>query len=211
MSRVHDIIRKALKREILKGKTQTDLAELCRMSQGNIGKYLHSNPHAEVDTLKKFSSGLGIPLETLMIAEETATYEIKAPLSRLPRLVPVINLAACGKWRDFSDLDYPSGHSDEQVAASTHDPHAFFIIASGDSMTGSDIKEGDLLLVEPERAVQDGSIVLAKKHEGCTVKKFFRHGDHIELRPMNEAHKSIFVKDDPSFQVYRISQIVKRV
>lgn len=211
MSRVHDIIRKALNREISKGKTQTDLAELCRMSQGNIGKYLHSNPHAEVDTLKKFSIGLGIPLETLMIAEETAAYETKAQQSRQTHLIPVINQAACGKWRDFSDLEYPAGHADEQIAASTNDPYAFFVVASGDSMTGSDIKEGDLLLVEPERAVQDGSIVLAKNHEGCTVKKFFRHGDHVELRPMSDSHKSIFVKDDPTLHVYRISQIVKRV
>lgn len=209
MSRVHDIIRKALKREISKGKTQTDLAELCRMSQGNIGKYLHSNPHAEVDTLKKFSAGLGIPLEALLIAEETAAYEAKAQQSR--HLIPVINEAACGKWRDFSDLEYPAGHADEQHASSTHDPHAFFVVASGDSMTGSDIRDGDLLLVEPGRAVQEGSIVLAKNHEGCTVKKFFRHGDHIELRPMNDAHKSIFVKDDPSLHVYRISEIIRRV
>ena len=211
MSRVHDIIRKALKREISQGKTQTELAELCQMSQGNIGKYLHSNPHAEVDTLKKFSVGLSIPLETLMIAEDAAAYEMKPSQSRIPHLIPVINQAACGKWRDFSDLDYPAGHADEQIANATHDPHAFFVVASGDSMTGSDINDGDLLLVEPGRSVQDGSIVLAKNHEGCTVKKFFRHGDHVELRPMNDKHKSIFVKDDPSLRVYRISQIVKRV
>jgi SOS-response transcriptional repressor LexA len=211
MSRVHDIIRQALKREISKGKTQTELATLCQMSQGNIGKYLHSNPDAEVDTLKKFSVGLGIPLEALMISETVARYAVKPEVSRSPHVVPVINQAACGKWRDFSDLEYPAGHADHYETATTHDAQAFYVIAAGDSMIGSDISDGDLLLVEPHRTVQDGSIVLARNHDGCTVKKFFRHGDHIELRPMNEAHKSIFVKDDPSLHVYRISQIIKRV
>lgn len=144
-------------------------------------------------------------------AEVMPEPRIRSRAERTVRVVPVINQASCGKWRDFSDLDYPAGHAEQELAASTHDSQAFFVIASGDSMIGSKIEEGDLLLIEPSRSVEDGHIVLAKNHEGCTVKKFFQHGDHIELRPMNEAHKSIFVKNDPSLRVYRISQIVKRI
>lgn len=144
-------------------------------------------------------------------AEASPTHHRTIRADRAPRLIPVINQAACGKWRDFTDLDFPSGQSDRQEAATTADPHAFYIIASGDSMIGSKIEDGDLLLVEPGIPVEDGHIVLAKNHEGCTVKKFFRHAGHIELRPMNEAHKSIFVKDDSSLRIYRISQIVKRI
>lgn len=137
------------------------------------------------------------------------TYPSLSPPST--RSVPVINDSACGKWRDFTDLEFPAGHADRYELAPTKDPHAFYVIANGDSMIGGEIRAGDLLLVEPSKRVDDGNIVLAKTDDGMTVKKLFRHHGQVELRPMNEAHKSLIVQDDPSLKVYRITRITKQV
>ncbi len=120
-------------------------------------------------------------------------------------LVPVMNHVACGKWRDFTDLKFPAGHADDHKHASTRDPQTFFVIAHGDSMVGSSIHDGNLLLVEPSKPIQNNHIVLTHIDEGCTVKKVFRHGDMVELRPTNDSHKSLFVKDDQSLSSGRSS------
>lgn len=72
-------------------------------------------------------------------------------------------------------------------------------------MTGKDINDGDLLMVEQNRKWHDGNIVLAKSKDGCTIKLIFRHGDKIELRLLNSKHKSLIVEDDESFRVMRVS------
>lgn len=127
-------------------------------------------------------------------------------------MIAVLNRVACGGWKESTDLSYPIGHADRYEAGNSNDPHAFYVIASGESMIGADIKEGDLLLVEPSREVSDGNIVLAwTSSDGVTIKKFFHHPDQVELRPMNPDFKSLFVKDDPSLRVYRISANLRKL
>lgn len=217
MAQLHLMIRRAMQKALDAGKTQTELAQQCGLSQGTIYKYLTGEPTPDSDTLQKFSRGLGIPIEALFISEDSQPYAAQKSdagenIPKGTRLVPVINHSACGKWRDFTDLDFPAGHSDRQEFAPTNDQHAFYVIAAGDSMIGGKIEDGDLLLVEPSKRVDDGDIVLAKvADKGCTIKKFFRHDGHVELRPMNEQHKSLIVKNDPSLRVYRVTRIVKQV
>ena len=205
---LHNLVRRALQQAQAQGLSQAELARAIGVSQATVYKYLTSDPKSELATIKKFARWMNVSLDTLTTtAAEKIVQFSTAPM----RLVPVLNRAACGKWRDFSDLDHSLGHADRHEAASTNDPHAFFVVAAGDSMSGSKIDEGDLLLVEPGARVLDGHIVLARNHAGCTVKKFYRHADRVELRPMNESHKSLFVEEDPSLVVYRITQIVKKV
>lgn len=79
-------------------------------------------------------------------------------------------------------------------------------------MAGFGINEGDLLLVEPNRRVENGNIVLALNHEGVTVKKFFKKDGVIELWPGNENYPSIIIKKgDESFRVYRIGEIKRKI
>jgi SOS-response transcriptional repressor LexA len=130
--------------------------------------------------------------------------------------VPVINKSQCGDWTDYSDLDYPSGVADRyEEAPETAGPNAFYVIASGDSMTGSDIREGDMLLVDPGREITNGNIVLAKGDNGCTVKKFQRRENTIILLPTNDKHPPIILaaeeieRDRVCF--YRIGRISREV
>ena len=48
------------------------------------------------------------------------------------------------------------------------------------------ILNGDLAICEPRQYAQNGEIVVALiNNEEATVKRFFLHDDHIELRPEN--------------------------
>lgn len=129
------------------------------------------------------------------------------------KMVPILNRAKCGEWKDTNDLDFPAGCADEFEPSDSTDPHAFYVKAEGDSMIGFGINEGDLLLVEPSRQVESGNIVLAiYPGNDCTVKKYFKRDNEIELRPGNENYPSMLLRSgDERFRVYRIGEIKRKI
>lgn len=63
----------------------------------------------------------------------------------------------------------------------------FALRVHGESMKEVGIMDGDLVICEPRQFAHNGEIVVALiEHEEATVKRFFLHRDHIELRPENE-------------------------
>jgi len=62
----------------------------------------------------------------------------------------------------------------------------FALRIKGDSMKGAGLLDGDLAICEPRQYAQNREIVVALiREEEATVKRFFLHSDHIELRPEN--------------------------
>lgn len=63
----------------------------------------------------------------------------------------------------------------------------FALRVNGDSMQNAGILHRDLAICEPRQFARNHEIVAALIHnEEATVKRFFLHEDHIELRPENE-------------------------
>jgi repressor LexA len=68
----------------------------------------------------------------------------------------------------------------------------FALRVKGDSMKNAGILNGDLAICEPRQYAQNGEIVVALINgEEATVKRFFLHDDHIELRPENAGYVSL--------------------
>jgi repressor LexA len=68
----------------------------------------------------------------------------------------------------------------------------FALRVKGDSMKDVGILNGDLAICEPRQYAQNGEIVVALINgEEATVKRFFLHDDHIELRPENTRFPSM--------------------
>jgi repressor LexA len=64
----------------------------------------------------------------------------------------------------------------------------FALRIKGDSMKNAGILDADLAICEPRQFAQNGEIVVALiNREEATVKRFFLHEQHVELRPENEA------------------------
>jgi repressor LexA len=62
----------------------------------------------------------------------------------------------------------------------------FALRIKGDSMKNVGILNGDLAICEPRQYAQNGEIIVALINgEEATVKRFFLHDDHVELRPEN--------------------------
>lgn len=62
----------------------------------------------------------------------------------------------------------------------------FVLRISGNSMRDAGILDGDLAICQPRQYAENGEIVVALvQNEEATVKRFYLHPDHIELRPEN--------------------------
>ena len=68
----------------------------------------------------------------------------------------------------------------------------FALRVKGNSMKEAGILDGDLAICEPRQYAQSGEIIVALvSGEEATVKRFFLHPDHIELRPENPRYSSM--------------------
>ena len=63
--------------------------------------------------------------------------------------------------------------------------------ASGDSMTGVGINDGDLIVAEICDTADEGDIVVALLEDSATVKTLYKKNGHIYLHPENPNYKDI--------------------
>jgi len=73
----------------------------------------------------------------------------------------------------------------------TGTPDCFLLRIQGDSMTGAHILPGDLVVIQPQATAENGEIVAVRLGEEATVKKFWRHGNRIELQAQNPNYAPI--------------------
>jgi repressor LexA len=71
----------------------------------------------------------------------------------------------------------------------------FVLEVQGDSMEEDGILDGDFVVVRKQPTAENGETVVALIDNEATVKKYYRHGDHVELRPAHTGMDSIRVKN----------------
>ncbi len=106
--------------------------------------------------------------------------------------VPLLGRIALGEPID-------SGESSQlikvpRILLSSSGQH-YALEAKGDSMNEDGILDGDILIVKHTNIADNGDVVVARvAGDKSTLKKFYDHGDKIELRPKsnNSTHKSQF-------------------
>ena len=65
-------------------------------------------------------------------------------------------------------------------------PDTFALRVKGDSMIEEQIRDGDLILVQSAPTAREGDTVVALVRGEATVKRFYRQGGKVVLRPANE-------------------------
>jgi repressor LexA len=69
---------------------------------------------------------------------------------------------------------------------------SFVLRVKGDSMMGDGILDGDLIVVEKRRRVENGAMAVVLVRGGeATVKRFYQEGGTVRLRPSNPRMKEI--------------------
>ncbi len=81
-----------------------------------------------------------------------------------------------------------------------HPAQTYAVTASGDSMTGAGIEEGDILIVDTAIKPQHKNIVIASVNGEQTVKQLWIEGEKIQLKPKNSHHEPIEVQKGMDFR-----------
>ncbi len=92
------------------------------------------------------------------------------------------------------------GDSDETISVtrdviSGRDPESLFALrVKGTSMIDALINDGDIVVMEPTRDVNDGEMaaIYLKAENEVTLKKFYREGARVRLQPMNQTMDPIY-------------------
>jgi len=71
----------------------------------------------------------------------------------------------------------------------------FALRVRGDSMVEDGVRDGDILVVKRQVTAANGQTVVAVVNGEATVKRFFRTGCRVELRPANSVLKSIVLEE----------------
>ncbi|HEY9608337.1 transcriptional repressor LexA [Allocoleopsis sp.] len=114
-------------------------------------------------------------------------------LANVPTGVPVLGaIAAGGLVEPFTDTD-------EQLDVSPvlRQPGNFALRVMGDSMIDDLIAEGDFVIMRPvpdPDQLKNGLIVAARvEGHGTTLKRFYRQGERVTLKPANPKYEPIEV------------------
>lgn len=200
--------------EVLEKRTSINRVTISDYERGKISNIGLGN-------LRKIADATGKPLSFFMPDQ---SFDIRGDfgselqyIKSLPkRAIPVFD-TSCGKIIDWTDGSYPIKHYPETEPTDSSDINAFYVRAHGDSMTGRaddkrTIFDGDLLLVEPNRNVEDGDIVFCRiDDKGVIVKKFKKEKNKIRLIPLNDKYQITDLDVKNQFRVFPIMEIKRKL
>ncbi len=130
---------------------------------------------------------------SLTRAIRPSTLAQRTPASqRTSRFIPVVGQVAAG------EPVLATENIEEMLPMPDNlfpDKDTFMLRVKGDSMIETGILDGDYVIVQCQDTADNGDIVVALLDDEATVKRFYKHADHVELRPANEQMAPIRVSD----------------
>lgn len=161
--------------------SQRELAEKAGVSRSAIGMYETGEREPSFEMLETFADIFNVNMNVLL-GKSASLPVLPKNMTVLPpmRKIPLLGTIACGEpilaQENISDyVDLP-GH----IRAD------FALTCKGDSMTNAGIRDGDVVYIRQQEAVENGQIaaVLVDKEE-ATLKRFYILDGHISLNAEN--------------------------
>jgi repressor LexA len=112
--------------------------------------------------------------------------------------MPLLGRIAAGRGLEAVVMNNDAYSLASELLSARFGKRRYLLRVVGQSMTGARIEDGDLLVVEEDESPPDGEIVVALLNGGdeVTVKKFYRDGEMVRLKPRNGDHDDIVVLAD---------------
>src|SRR5688572_3447767 len=85
-----------------------------------------------------------------------------------------------------------------------HPAATYYVRLSGDSMQGAGLYDGDILIVDRSLEPKDTDIVIAVLNGELTVKRLFRRGLLVQLRPASARYQNITVTPDQELLIWGV-------
>lgn len=129
-----------------------------------------------------------------------ATISLKCVISLYPittQKLPVLGKIACGV------PSYANEERESYVLAGTEIKADFCLIASGDSMTGARIYDGDIVFIRKQEIVDNGEIAAVVINSEATLKRFFYYQEKslLILKAENPKYADLIYTDGELDQI----------
>lgn len=167
-------------RSIMKSKnvTQTQLVDLTGIARSTISDYYNGRTEIRIGNLEKIATALGVRKSDI---DGTLHHILKPKLFKKQNKYPVYGRISAGGLNAAEQ--YIEGF---EYAKTDDDADYFFLKVEGDCMSGSRIKNGDLVLIRKQDYAEDGQIVAALiDGEDATLKRYKKANGHVILSPDN--------------------------
>lgn len=183
----------------------SSLTELERRMLQFIGEFLREND-GRGPTLAEIGEACGVnsvgTVHRYLSSIETKGYLTKSGSGwrtrKGPSELPFLGKTAAGK-----PIEAVDNSETVDLAALLMQPDCFVLRVEGDSMIGSGILPGDLVVIRSTQVAKDGQVVLALVESQSTLKELKRvdGGRKVKLIPHNEKHETqIYKSEDVQIQ-----------
>ena len=165
-----------------------------------IGEHFNIYPRAAFDHLKalekkgylKRRGSMSRGIEVLVFLEDRSYGEHQGKEGRpLVREIPILGRVAAGK--PTLAVEHVEG-TIPFPAEWAKGREVFLLKVKGDSMSPY-ILPDDYVIVQSQSSAENGDVVVTLMREEATVKRFFKKGRRIELRPDNERWEAIQIEE----------------
>lgn len=204
-SGLQDRIRSAL--DMKPGLTQRGLAEFAGVTPQAISGWLRTG-HVSIAGLIATAKYTGVTLDWLISGNGTPTTDsrielgIAEPAVEYGRRIPVISWIQAGDFCDAEDPFEP-GYAEEWVIGPEKcSKNAYALRVRGISMEPR-FREGEVVIVDPDRAADPGKFVIAKKtgSQGATLKQLIYEDSSPYLKAINPAWPEQIIKIDQDWHI----------
>lgn len=178
---------------------QAKLAEKFKINPGTVSRWAKGLSEPEEDIRPKIAKELGVSVEQLMACfpqrPAGGAGFASEPILGIPGIqqvtyVPVLGVVSAETFKEAIETPLP-----------LHDPlpipyevkggrKAFALKISGDCMLPK-AQDGEYAIVVETSYVADGSLAVVCWDGECTLKRLYRRGDHLELKPDNPDHHTL--------------------
>ena len=182
MNRVNELRKKM-------GYSQQKLAKILNVHQTAISQWETGRTCPDIEVATKMSKIFNVSLDYLLGNKEKKSPElnIKNILPLKTKKVPLLGDIACGKpiWAEQTHGEFISVSDDIDAD--------FCLRASGDSMIGARIYDGDIVFIKKQDMVNNGEIAAVIIDNEATLKRvyYYPEKNKIVLNPENPAFEPL--------------------
>lgn len=160
----------------LRGVSQAELSKRTGINRSSISTYLKGEYKAKQDKVDLMAQALGVSPAWLMGFDIQPSGIPKLPHGAQLKKVPMLGYAAAGK--PLEDLNQDVFYVDVENKYDVD----FCITVAGDSMTGANIYDGDIVFIKKTSTVSNGQIACIQiDREKVCLKRFYKTGDTVQL------------------------------
>lgn len=185
-----------------------DKIRFARKSRNFTQKYLADGLGITPSAITQIEQGLTTPdinrvIEIAELLQMTVGELLEGKTEKIkPTLRPLIGAASCG-------VPVTYYYDDVEMVEAPNDSgkNSYYIRADGDSMH-PDIKNGSLILCDPDVTIESGDIVHFEWDGEYGIKKFIQQGNARMMVPINTDYSPILITDEYELRMTKCIKMV---